>query len=133
MSLAAFYELAFQSGAFQEEAATVEWAFQQCAFQADAFQADLCNDEAQIPSGAGSSNQKKKHRRIHPREIWEETEQVTEQLTVQVKPKRLQIRGSYADFPNFTEADLDYAIAKLEAIVNEDYEEDDVEALLLML
>jgi len=45
MDIAAFYELAFQSGAFQTEAATEEWAFQQCAFQADAFQADACQPE----------------------------------------------------------------------------------------
>lgn len=85
---------------------------------------------ASSPGGAGSSNQRK-HRRIHPREIWEEPEQIEEVAEkAATVAKKLKVRGEYAEIPL---PDLEYAIAKLEEIVGADYDEDDVEALLLLI
>ncbi len=84
--------------------------------------------DASLAGGAGSK--KKKHRRIHPREIWEEPEAIEDEKVAVVAQKKTRIVGKYAEIPL---ADLEYAIAKLEQIVGADYDEDDVEALLLML
>ena len=74
---------------------------------------------------AGSSGNGKKNRRIHPREIWEVTPEVVEvsKRTYKEKPKQVKI----ADVWN-----LDEAIAKLETIVADDFEDDDMEALLIL-
>lgn len=80
---------------------------------------------------AGASGSTGKHRRIHPREIWDEPEKIEEvPEKVSAIAKKLKVRGEYAEIPL---PDLEYAIAKLEEIVGADYEEDDIEALLLLL
>ena len=75
-------------------------------------------------AGAGSN----KHKRIHPRYIYDEPEVTPEVVevskrTYKEKPKQIKI----ADVWN-----LDEAIAKLETIVADDFEDDDVEALLIL-
>ena len=77
---------------------------------------------------AGSSGNGKKHKRIHPRYIYDEPEVTPEVVevskrTYKEKPKQVKI----ADVWN-----LDEAIAKLETIVADDFEDDDMEALLIL-